>query len=35
VKRENRSLVLVLADGASVQVGPSYVRAVKEALELD
>ena len=35
VKRENRSLVLVLADGANVQVGPSYVRAVKDALELD
>ena len=35
VKRENRSLVLVLADGASVQVGPSYVRAVKDALEFD
>ena len=35
VKRENRSLVLVLADGATVQVGPSYVRAVKEALEFD
>jgi hypothetical protein len=24
---------LVLADGASVQVGPSYVRAVKDALD--
>jgi DNA-binding LytR/AlgR family response regulator len=33
VKRENRSLCLVLADGASVQVGPSYVRAVKDALD--
>jgi DNA-binding LytR/AlgR family response regulator len=35
VKRENRSLCLVLADGATVQVGPSYVRAVKEALDFD
>ena len=35
VKKENRSLCLVLADGATVQVGPSYVRAVKEALEFD
>ena len=32
VKRENRSLCLVLADGANVQVGPSYVAAVKAAL---
>jgi DNA-binding LytR/AlgR family response regulator len=35
VKRENRSLCLVLADGANVQVGPSYVRAVKDALDFD
>jgi DNA-binding LytR/AlgR family response regulator len=35
VKRENRSLCLVLADGATVQVGPSYVAAVKEALAAD
>ena len=35
VKRENRSLSLVLSDGANVQVGPSYVAAVKSALALD
>jgi two-component system LytT family response regulator len=35
VKRENRSLCLVLADGANVQVGPSYVAEVKAALALD
>lgn len=35
VKRENRSLSLVLADGANVQVGPSYVTAVKAALSLE
>lgn len=35
VKRENRSLSLVLADGAIVQVGPSYVTAVKAALSLE
>ena len=35
VKRANRSLTLVLADAANVQVGPSYVGAVKEALKLD
>ncbi len=35
VKRENRSLCLVLSDGANVQVGPSYVAAVKAALNLD
>ncbi|MEA1015023.1 LytTR family DNA-binding domain-containing protein [Sphingomonas sp. LY54] len=35
VKRANRSLCLVLADGAEVQVGPSYVSAVREALGLD
>ena len=35
VKRENRSLVLVLADGASVQVGPSYVSAIKGELNFD
>src|SRR3546814_203597 len=35
VKRANRSLTLLLADGAHVQVGPSYIAAVKEALGLD
>jgi DNA-binding LytR/AlgR family response regulator len=35
VKRANRSLCLVLADGAQVQVGPSYVGAVKDALRLE
>ncbi|HEV2746878.1 MAG TPA: LytTR family DNA-binding domain-containing protein [Allosphingosinicella sp.] len=35
VKRANRSLSLVLVDGAQVQVGPSYVAAVKDALRLD
>ena len=35
VKREGRSLALVLADGAEVQVGPSYVAATKAALGLD
>jgi DNA-binding LytR/AlgR family response regulator len=35
VKRENRSISLVLADGANVQVGPSYVNAVKTALALE
>ena len=35
VKRENRSLTLVLSDGANVQVGPSYVSTVKAALALD
>jgi DNA-binding LytR/AlgR family response regulator len=35
VKRANRSLALVLADGANVQVGPSYVSAVKAALALE
>lgn len=35
VKRENRSLCLVLAGGANVQVGPSYVAAVKAALGID
>lgn len=35
VKRANRSLTLVLADGANVQVGPSYATAVKDALGLD
>lgn len=35
VKRASRSLTLVLADGAAVQVGPNYVTAVKEALRLD
>jgi DNA-binding LytR/AlgR family response regulator len=35
VKRANRSLTLLLADGAHVQVGPSYVAAVKDALGLE
>jgi two-component system, LytTR family, response regulator len=35
VKRANRSMTLVLADGANVQVGPSYVGAVRDALALD
>lgn len=35
VKRLGRSLALVLADGANVQVGPSYVNAVKGALALE
>ena len=35
VKRENRSLCLVLSDGAAVQVGPSYVKTVKAALNVD
>jgi two-component system, LytTR family, response regulator len=35
VKRANRSISLVLADGANVQVGPSYVNAVKTALALE
>lgn len=35
VKRANRSLTLVLADGANVQVGPSYVAPVKAALALE
>src|SRR3546814_14124185 len=35
VKRANRSLTLLLADGAHVQVGPSYIAAVKEALGPD
>ena len=34
VKRSNRSLSLVLNDGANVQVGPSYIEAVKAALRL-
>jgi DNA-binding LytR/AlgR family response regulator len=34
VKRENRSMALVLTDGANVQVGPSYADAVKAALGL-
>jgi two-component system, LytTR family, response regulator len=34
VKRANRSMSLVLTDGANVQVGPSYADAVKEALGL-
>lgn len=35
VRREGRSMSLVLADGAEVQVGPSYGEAVKAALKLD
>jgi DNA-binding LytR/AlgR family response regulator len=35
VQRSGRSLCLVLNGGASVQVGPSYVGAVKSALNLD
>jgi two-component system, LytTR family, response regulator len=35
VKKANRSLCLVLTDGASVQVGPNYVTAVRDALHLD
>ena len=34
VKRANRSMSLVLTDGANVQVGPSYADAVKDALGL-
>jgi len=35
VRRANRSMTLVLTDGATVQVGPSYADTVKEALSLD
>lgn len=35
VKKEGRSLALVLADGAEVQVGPSYVAATKAALGME
>lgn len=35
VQRSGRSLCLVLSGGATVQVGPSYVAAVKGALNLD
>jgi two-component system, LytTR family, response regulator len=35
VKKEGRSLALVLAGAAEVQVGPSYVAATKAALHLD
>lgn len=35
VRRTNRSLTLVLADGANVQVGPNYVGAVKSAIHLE
>ena len=35
VQRSGRSLALVLAGGASVQVGPSYTAAVREALNLE
>ena len=34
VKRANRSLTLVLSDGANVQVGPNYVDTLKETLGL-
>jgi len=35
VKRVNRSLCLILHDGANVQVGPSYIAGVKAALNLE
>ena len=35
VRRANRSLSLVLEDGATVQVGPSYIANVKAALSLE
>ena len=35
VRKGHRSMSLVLADGAEVQVGPSYVSAVKDALNFD
>jgi len=35
MKRDGRSLSLVLADGAEVQVGPSYAEAAKAALGLE
>ncbi|MDQ8755742.1 LytTR family DNA-binding domain-containing protein [Sphingosinicella sp. LHD-64] len=35
VRRAGRSLSLILADGAEVQVGPSYTEAIKDALGLD
>ena len=35
VQRSGRSLCLVLAGGASIQVGPSYVASVKAALNLE
>ena len=35
VKRENRSLTLVLADGAEVQVGPSYIGGGEAAMGFD
>ena len=35
VQRSGRSLCLVLAGGANVQVGPSYVASVKQALSLE
>jgi DNA-binding LytR/AlgR family response regulator len=34
VRRTQRNVTLVLADGTNVQVGPSYVAAVEEALRL-
>lgn len=35
VRRDGRSLSLVLSDGAEVQIGPNYADAVKAALKLD
>ena len=35
VRRAGRSLSLVLADGAEVQVGPSYVEAAKAAVGVE
>jgi len=35
VKRANRSIGLLLADGAEVQVGPNYVNAVRAALGMN
>ena len=32
VRRDGRSFTLVLADGAEVQVGPSYVAAARAAI---
>jgi len=35
VRREGRSLTLVLADGAEVQIGPSYVNAARQVIGFD
>jgi DNA-binding LytR/AlgR family response regulator len=35
VRRDGRSFTLVLADGAEVQVGPSYVAAARAAIGFD